>query len=204
MQMNISSQIRKLRDEKNISQEELAEKVFVSRQTISNWENDKNYPDIKSLLLMCEVFDVSLDYLVKGDVETMKKAIQNDDIKKMRLYSNIYAIEWVGFLLLAIILVNMLMNKTPFTSRNYIFIGICVIFYVIMMTTAFKLEKIKKANDVQTYKEIIAFLEGKKIDESDKKEELVKRPYQKILMGVSAGLITALFLIIFIVLKKIF
>ena len=47
--MNIGNQIKKYREQLNISQEELADKIFVTRQTISNWENNKNYPDIKSL-----------------------------------------------------------------------------------------------------------------------------------------------------------
>ena len=59
--MELGKQIKKYRSEMNLSQEELADKVFVSRQTVSNWENDKNYPDIKSLLLLSEVFGVSLD-----------------------------------------------------------------------------------------------------------------------------------------------
>lgn len=49
VKMELSKQIKKYRAEANLSQEELADKVFVSRQTISNWENNKNYPDIKSL-----------------------------------------------------------------------------------------------------------------------------------------------------------
>ena len=48
--MEIGKQIKKYRTEMKLSQEELAEKIFVSRQTISNWENNKNYPDVKSLL----------------------------------------------------------------------------------------------------------------------------------------------------------
>ena len=71
--MELSKQIKKYRAEANLSQEELADKVFVSRQTISNWENNKNYPDIKSLVLMSEIFQVSLDNLIKGDLERMKK-----------------------------------------------------------------------------------------------------------------------------------
>ena len=50
--MEIGRQIRKYRQELNMSQEELADHVFVTRQTVSNWENDKNYPDINSLLLL--------------------------------------------------------------------------------------------------------------------------------------------------------
>ena len=67
--MNIGNQIKKYREQLKISQEELADKIFVTRQTISNWENNKNYPDIKSLSLLSYNLNVSLDDLIKGDVE---------------------------------------------------------------------------------------------------------------------------------------
>ena len=67
--MEIGKQIKKYRTEMKFSQEELSEKIFVSRQTISNWENNKNYPDVKSLLLLSSLFNVSLDILIKGDLE---------------------------------------------------------------------------------------------------------------------------------------
>lgn len=72
--MKLSKQIKKYRTETNLSQEELADKIYVSRQTISNWENEKNYPDIKSLVLMSEVFQVSLDNLVKRNWKTAVKS----------------------------------------------------------------------------------------------------------------------------------
>lgn len=50
--MEISKQIKKYRLESKLSQEELAEKIYVTRQTISNWENGRNYPDINSLVLL--------------------------------------------------------------------------------------------------------------------------------------------------------
>lgn len=59
--MELGNQIKHYRNEGNLSQEALAEKVYVSRQTVSNWENDKSYPDVKSLLLLSEVFHTSLD-----------------------------------------------------------------------------------------------------------------------------------------------
>lgn len=69
----VSGQIKKYRGSLKLSQEELAEKVYVSRQSISNWENGKNYPDIHSLLLLSTLFNVSLDQLIKGDVEMMEQ-----------------------------------------------------------------------------------------------------------------------------------
>ena len=52
--MELGKQIKKHRQEVQLSQEELAERVYVSRQTISNWENDKSYPDVNSLVLLSE------------------------------------------------------------------------------------------------------------------------------------------------------
>ena len=62
----IGERIQEYRKASGLNQEEFAEKVFVSRQTVSSWENDKSYPDIKSLLLMSELFGITLDELVKG------------------------------------------------------------------------------------------------------------------------------------------
>ena len=69
---------KKFRERDGYSQEFLAEKMFVSRQTISNWENDKSYQDIHNLLIMCQLFKVSLDELVEDDL----KNVQIKNIKK--------------------------------------------------------------------------------------------------------------------------
>lgn len=74
--MNLGSQIKYFRQRDYLSQEDLAEKLYVSRQTISNWENDKSYPDVHNLLMFSSLFDVSLDDLVKGDVEIMEQKLK--------------------------------------------------------------------------------------------------------------------------------
>lgn len=81
-EMELGKQIKKHRQEVQLSQEELAERVYVSRQTISNWENDKSYPDVNSLVLLSETFQISLDNLIKGDIEVMKDVIQKEEIEK--------------------------------------------------------------------------------------------------------------------------
>ena len=77
--MELSIQIKKYRTELHLSQEELAEKVYVTRQTISNWENEKSYPDLQILIAMSNQFDVSLDTLLKGDSK-MVKAIDKERV----------------------------------------------------------------------------------------------------------------------------
>ena len=67
MELDIGSKIKAARIEKKLTQEQVAELLGVSRQTISNWENEKSYPDIISVIKMSEYYDVSLDYLLKGE-----------------------------------------------------------------------------------------------------------------------------------------
>ena len=76
--MEIKEQLKEHRARLGLSQEELADRIFVSRQTISNWETDRTYPDVQSLLLLSEIFGTSIDELVKGDVATMEKTIENE------------------------------------------------------------------------------------------------------------------------------
>lgn len=64
--MTFGERLYELRKQKNISQEELAELLDVSRQSISKWENDKAYPEMTRLLFMSDYFEVSLDYLMRG------------------------------------------------------------------------------------------------------------------------------------------
>ena len=73
--MEIGTQIRENRRRLKLSQDALAERIYVSRQSISSWENGKTYPDVQSLLLLSTAFDVTVDALIKGDVETMEKKI---------------------------------------------------------------------------------------------------------------------------------
>ena len=180
-EMELGKQIKKHRQEVQLSQEELAERVYVSRQTISNWENDKSYPDVNSLVLLSETFQISLDNLIKGDIEVMKDVIQKEEIEKMNRYGKIYTIMLIATAVSAVPLF-MLLGVWALIPWGIIW-GISMFF-------AFMLEKIKKDNDVQTYKEIVAFSEGQLLDDIQKQREIGKRPYQKFLLVIGSGLIT--------------
>ena len=65
--MEIGSKLKNARNEKGITQEQAAELLDVSRQTISNWENNKSYPDIISVIRMSDIYSVSLDHLLKEE-----------------------------------------------------------------------------------------------------------------------------------------
>ena len=64
--MNLADRIQDLRKRRGLSQEELADKLGVSRQAVSKWESGQSTPDIERIILMSEFFDVTTDYLLKG------------------------------------------------------------------------------------------------------------------------------------------
>lgn len=193
--MELNEQIKKYRTEMNISQEELAEKIFVTRQSISNWENGKTYPDIHSLLLLSSLFGISLDQLVKGDIEIMKEEIKKEEIAKMNRYGIIYTVMLIATAVTAVPLF-MWLGVWAFIPWGII--------WAISMYFAFKVEKVKKDNDVQTYKEIVAFTEGKRLDDIQKQREIGKRSYQKILLVIGSALITFIACILIGLLMHIF
>ncbi|MBQ3501730.1 MAG: helix-turn-helix transcriptional regulator [Oscillospiraceae bacterium] len=190
--MEIGKQIKKYRSELSLSQEEFADKIFVTRQTVSNWENDKSYPDINSLVLMAEVFGASLDTLVKGDIEKMQEEIKKEDIENFRKQSNILTFIFLGMILSPIPLLKF------FGVWGFV---IWVVFSILGFCYALKVEKKKKEFDIQSYKEISAFMEGKRLDEIEKEREKAKRPYQKILIAmgcaVAAFFLTYLMAVVF-------
>lgn len=179
--MELGNQIKKYRSELQISQEQLADRIYVSRQTISNWENEKSYPDVNSLVLLSEVFQTSIDNLIKGDIEIMKEKINEQEIKKLNHYGNIFGVHLAITILSAVPLFFWL------EYLAYIPFGIL---FVITMYWALKVEKVKKDNDIQTYKEIVAFSEGKRLDEIQKQQEIGKRPYQNVLKVIVAAIVT--------------
>lgn len=178
--MEIGKQIRKYRQDLKLSQDELAERIFVTRQSISNWENDKNYPDIKSLLLLSSLFDISLDTLVKGDLEEMKEQIKTEDIKRFNKDGGIFTLLLLAEIILAVPLASL---------WGFRGLGIWAVLYIIGIYYARKIDKFKKTHDIQTYKEIVAFSEGKTLNEIQKNQEYGKRPYQKLMIVLGVGLI---------------
>ena len=165
--MDISNQIKTRREAMGLSQEQLAEKLYVSRQTISNWERDKTYPDVQSLLMLSVLFDTSIDTLVKGDVTVMEEAVERDrkclGTRMLRL----------AVLMLALLVLSFALIFSPAFDwmRGYWGVEIAAIVTLIPAIGALVLsntiENIKQENDLATYKEILAFMNGEAEIERD-------------------------------------
>ena len=191
--MTLGEKIQSLRKKNGWSQEELAEKVYVTRQTISNWENGKSYPDIHSLLLLSNLFGISLDQLIKGDVEIMREEIKEVDLQKFNREAGIFSVLLIGTVVSCVPLAKF------FGIYGLVAWGIL---WMITMIYAFKIEKYKKEHDVQSYKEIVAFMEGKRLDEIEKKQEIAKRPYQKVLLVLGSAVVGFVVAVVMVMLVK--
>ena len=183
---------KKYREKQNISQDELAEKIFVSRQTISNWENNKSYPDIKSLLLLSNIFKVSLDDFMKGDIEKIKKLVNTQKVREFNI---------IGYIYLAELLILAITAYPLFKLEGNIGVIVWILFFLVTFFTAGIAEKIKKNNNIQTYKEILAFINSKQLNYEESQQELGKRMYQKILFAILIGMIALIINLIIIFIK---
>jgi len=75
----MGERIYELRKQSNMSQGELADELDVSRQTISKWENNSSIPELDKIIRLCEVFDVSSDYILRGIAESAKDSEESKE-----------------------------------------------------------------------------------------------------------------------------
>lgn len=158
--MELGRHIRQYRTERGLSQEDLADKIYVSRQTVSNWETDKTYPDIESLVLLSVFFDVTVDDLIKGDVEAMKEALSKDWKKMCALNLGGLVIALAGAVLAVAGIAYWDWDVVPSALIGLLVWGIGM---AMIMTT----ERIKKQHDLVTYRELVAFSKGEPVDRNN-------------------------------------
>lgn len=101
MSTKISKNIKRLRANQNMSQEALAEKLFISRQAVSSWENDRTQPDIEMIGKLAEILNVSIEELIYG--EKRKTVLENEDPPVNRKLIIIFSILGSVFIAVGII-----------------------------------------------------------------------------------------------------
>ena len=134
--MEIGKKLKNARMEAGLTQEKAAEKTGVSRQTISNWENEKSYPDIISVIELSNLYSISLDDLLKGDERMMEHLEESTNVVKSN-QKLIGAIILNIVLMILLIALNMLLPEGTY----YLVIVFCV---VIMSSSALLYQIIKR------------------------------------------------------------
>lgn len=80
--MQIGKKLKEARINSGLTQEQVAEEIKVSRQTISNWENERSYPDIINVIDLSSLYSIRLDDLLKGDDKMIEHLEENTNIVK--------------------------------------------------------------------------------------------------------------------------
>ena len=147
--MNFAENLQNLRKKKNMTQDELAEKLQVSRQAVSKWESGSGYPETEKIISICEIFDCSMDELVRGKITLDKK--DNYDLIMSKSAKQV-AIA-VTLILLGVSIFLTIIGLSPDVEQSSL-IGICVILLGVafavplFIVNGFKIEEFKKKNPI--------------------------------------------------------
>ena len=141
--MDIGQKLLDLRKQKKLSQEEAAEKLNVSRQTISKWETNQSTPDFDKLSSICKLYDITADELING-ISTEKHIDNNDNINKKARGIGISIL--IYFLSIIWIMISIPVLKMNPIVASAIFLLICAVatFYIVYTSITYKNAKIIK------------------------------------------------------------
>lgn len=194
--MELPAQLKANRERLGMSQEDVAHAIYVSRQTMSSWERGKTYPDVQSLMLLSQLFGVSIDELVKGDVVSMKEMVSKDALAMERMSVGSVALMLMGVACM-VGLHAVWQDPTPvpyMTTGSLAGIAAMIAFWIPSLILSMRIERIKKSHNLVTYREISAFMDGEEIPE-DSRAISRSRPLLsnivKLVCGAGIGLIVA-------------
>ncbi|MDD2409486.1 MAG: helix-turn-helix transcriptional regulator [Bacilli bacterium] len=126
--MNLSSNLKKIRKENNLSQEDLAEKIGVSRQSVSKWESGQAYPEMDKMVQLCNLFNLNIDDLLNQDIGEVNNTKQaNNSINK-------FIDDFLKYVTNTIDLFSSMKfkNKIKFIFEQCIIIGVFIILCLII------------------------------------------------------------------------
>lgn len=155
----LGERLYELRRKKNMSQEEMAEKLNVSRQTISKWETNQTQPDFDKIIPICQLFDISSEELLTG-----KKTSQNPVKLEENKRKTALVVSLSVFLYFVAFIWAVIAESLPFVGENLlgsIFLLICsiptcfLIFYFVSVSKDKKEEK-KESEDYKKYDEVVS------------------------------------------------
>lgn len=154
--MNLGDKLYELRKSKNLSQEEVAEKLNVSRQTISKWETNQSTPDFDKILPLCELYNITTDELIKGEIK--EETVVKKDISiynKKRAFGISIGVLCFFIAVIWIMLSLEVFNMDEVVSSSIFLmltgIGTSIIIYTVLSTKRVqKEEKDKKENTIKS------------------------------------------------------
>lgn len=130
--MNFGDKLKSERKKRNWSQDYLAEKIYVSRQSVSKWETNKNYPSIEVIINLSDLFEITIDELLRSD-EGLKEKIIKDGKSTVTFSIKTKLLSILGILFGVIVASLIKNNEINWLNIGEVMIIILVFFYVITL-----------------------------------------------------------------------
>lgn len=185
--MNFGENLQTLRKLKNYSQEDLADKLQVSRQAVSKWESGTGFPETEKLISICDLFDCSMDELVKGKISIDS----NLERKVYDSFMNKFSKSISLAIMLILIGTTLLLTVLGFNEDNNMFGIIVLLIFVVFAVPILIVNGIEMENFKSKYPKLSNFYSQEEIDNYNNKfSKIIAFSISIILIGVVALMIT--------------
>ena len=181
--MDIGNQIRDGRARLGLSQDELAQKLYVSRVTINHWETGKSIPDAQSMLLLANLFGTTIDELVKGDVGEMREMVEKRERRTRVLAAALGGAEVVVVAVLAI---------TAMVGREYLELVLRLLLAVLVLVVSLTMLVARWNGDGKRAESAATLLSAATGDPAKAPGETTAAHAMRLVLQVLAGLLVAI------------
>ena len=181
--MDIGNQIRERRQKLGLSQEELAQKLYVGRVTVSHWETNKTLPDVQSMLLLANLFGTTIDELVRGDVDEMREMVKKNERRTKAFALALGAVEIAVIAVLAI---------TAVVGRDYLELVLRLLLAVLVVASAavaLIARRQEGGRDAKSAAELLGAASG---DPAEAARQSASANVMKLVLQVLAGLVVGI------------
>lgn len=114
--MNIPEEVKNQRLKNNWTQEQLAEILNVSRSTVSSWEVGRNYPDLETIVAISDLFEISLDELLRGDRKMLEQITEDTKVRKLQTKK----IKFLGVAIVILMMISIVLGYKSIYSQEVV------------------------------------------------------------------------------------
>ena len=181
--MDIGNQIRERRQRLGLSQDELAQRLYVSRVTISHWETNKTLPDVQSMLLLANLFGTTIDEMVRGDVDEMREMVEKSEQQRKAFAIALGAVEVTVIAVLAFMAV---------AGRDYLDSALRLLLSVLVLAFAVVVLVARRGGEGREAKSAAELLGAASGDPVEAARESASANVMRLVLQVFVGLVVGI------------
>ena len=177
--MDIGNQIRERRQRLGLSEDELAQRLYVSRVTVSHWETGRTLPDVQSMLLLANLFGTTIDEMVRGDVDEMREMVEKSEQQRKAIAIALGAVEVTVIAVLAFIAT---------AGRDYLDSALRLLLSVLVLASAVVVLVARRGGEGREAKSAAELLGAASGDPVESAQESASANVMRLVLQVFVGL----------------